>query len=172
MFGDVKKRFGKKAQQSSFGMSFGMLFSIFLIVVFIAAAFMVINAFLKIGGDFGYGEFYVDLQEEVNRAWRSTDTVRYMDLDLPKKITHICFANLSAEITGNEDIYDDYLEDYQYDDVNVFLIPPGVAGNLDRNKIRHLDMAKITVTGNPYCIKNPNEMTIIKGVRSKYVSIE
>ncbi len=188
MLGEVKNRFNisniskcfmlfsqgskKRGQQSSFGMSFGMLFSIFLIIVFFAAAFMIIKVFLGIGQTANYGQFYADLQKQVDRSWRSTDSIRYMDLDLPKEIEYICFANLSADITAHQDLYDDYLRDYKYDiGVNTFLLPPGVAKELDKNEIKHLDIPKMTETSNPYCISNPSEMTITKGTRSKFVTV-
>lgn len=159
----------RRGQQSSFGMSFGMLFSIILIIVFIATAFIVIRVFLDFGGSVDLGQFYDDLQDEVNSAWRSSETSRSFDVNLDEKITHICFGNLSAPIT-NQDMYDEitYI-DYSS---NTFIIPPGAAGNLDIMTIEHLDIEKITEKENPYCVENPGELRVYKGLRSRLVALE
>jgi hypothetical protein len=164
-------RLNKKGQQSSFGMSFGMLFSLFLIIIFIGMAFIVIRMFLDFSGTSNLGQFYVDLQDEVNSAWRSSETVRTFDLDLPSDITHICFSDLSAPVTGSKDMFD-MIQNNMYLDVNTFLIPPGSAGDLDIKQIEHLDIAKITASSNPYCVSGKSKLIISKGVRDRLVSIK
>jgi len=163
--------FNKRGQQASFGMSFGMLFSIILIVIFIAAAFIVINVFLDFSGSANIGQFYTGLQSEVNKAWKSSYTSRPFEFDLDKEITHLCFANLSAPITGKQEYYDEILS-YEFDEYNIFLIPRGAAGELDVKTIEHIDISKIIARENPYCIKNPGKLNITKETRSRLVLIE
>jgi hypothetical protein len=167
----INRYFNKRGQDSSIGLSFGMIFSIILIVIFIAAAFIVIKVFLDFSGSTDIGQYYIDLQSEVNSAWRSSETSRMFKVDLDTKITHICFANLSKPITGKEEFYKE-IQNYQYYEVNTFLIPSGAAGELDIKLIEHIDIEKITEKENPYCIKNPGEMRIYKGLRSRLVAIE
>lgn len=160
----------KRGQQSSFGMSFGMIFSIFLILVFIASAISIIAFFLGLVGAFNYGQFYVDLQSEVDSSWKSAEVFDTMQMDLPGDIEYLCFANLSQPITGDDDIYFQ-IGQYAYTGSNTFMIPPEPAGDLAAKEIKHLDLAKIIAIKNPYCIENPGEIYISKGARSKYVTL-
>jgi len=161
----------KRAQQSSFGMSFNMIFSIFLIIVFIAIAIYVIVWFIGAGCDMKIGQFYVLLQDEVNDAFGSSYTENQkMSFDLCGGVTHVCFANLSAPVTGDFEIYE-LIRDYEFYDVNTFLIPPGAASPLEVKNIEHLDLSEITTSSNPYCVSNPGEVTISKGVRSRLVML-
>ena len=162
--------FSKRGQQSSFGMSFNMIFSIILIVVFIGVAVVVINVFLNFSDQASVGQFYVDLQDEVNAAWRSSTTSKSFKIDLDKDIEYICFANLSNPIDGPKEAYD-YIQNYMYYDFNLFMIPPNAAGELDAKKIEHIDLAKITAQSNPKCFENPGKLTISKAIRSKFVVI-
>lgn len=163
--------FSRRGQQASFGMSFSMLFSIFLIVVFIGAAFTVVQVFLGFGESVNLGKFYTNLQDEVNSAWRSSETARTWNLDLPDGVTSICFSNLSAPIT-NRGVQYDYIQNNMFLDVNTFLIPPGEAGDLDIKKIDHLDIARITQNSNPRCFDAGGDLVIRKGVRDRLVYLE
>lgn len=162
--------FNRRAQQSSFGMSFNMIFSIFLIIIFIAFAFIIIKVFLDFSSTSQIGRFYSDLEREVTSASRESTVTKTFNINLPKKIESVCFANLSAPITGSREIYDE-IQHYTYYDSNVFLIPPGAAGDLDMKFIRYLDIERITENQNPYCVSNPGELVIEKGIRSRFVII-
>jgi hypothetical protein len=159
-----------KRGQDSFGMSFGMLFSIFLIIIFVAAAFMVIRVFLNFGATTNVGQFYNDLQDEIDSAWRSSSTEKKFEINLPSEITNICFINLSAPITANEEYYDK-IPQYYYEEKNLFLVPPGAAEGLESKHLDNINIDAITSAQNPYCVKNPGTLMISKGMRSKLVTI-
>jgi hypothetical protein len=162
----------KRGQQSSFGLSFSMIFSIFLIIIFIITAFIVIGVFFDFDDSVSVAKFYTNFQDDVNSVWRSSSTPSFSHkIKLPKEITHVCFANLSAPITGSKEIYDQ-IKYYKYTDSNIFLIPPGAAKDLDINNITHLDIDLITSKQNPYCVPNPYTITLSKGVRSRLVNVD
>lgn len=160
----------KRGQQSSFGMSFGMIFSIFLIFVFIVSAISIIVFFLGLVDSFNYGQFYTDLQSKVDSSWKSTEVFDTMDMNLPSEVLYLCFANLSAPITGDDDVYFQ-IGQFAYTPANTFIIPPEPAAELASKEIRHLDIEKMIAIENPYCIENPGEIYISKGARDKYVTL-
>ena len=160
----------KKAQQTM-GMPFSMMFAIFLIVVFIVVAFMGIRFFLNLEKSVGVGLFYEDFQKAVDDAWAGQSGSDSFDIHLPDKITRVCFANLSEEITANREEWEQ-IEIYEFKQVNVFLVPPGDAEGMQYKQIDHLDVAKITENENPYCVDAGDKLVIKKDFYDKLVWVE
>jgi hypothetical protein len=161
----------KKRGQQSIGMSFGMIFAIFLIVVFVIIAFIAIKAFLGIQETSEVGMFYDDLQKSIDSAWQSQSSEKTFEIDLPSGITHICFANLTDRVRGDSIFYDDIKDFYLYE-ANVFLIPPGGAETLKYNTLEHINLQKITYYENPYCVPIEQGLKIKKGFYDRLVVIE
>ncbi len=159
----------KKAQQSV-GMSFGMIFSIILIVIFVAFAFMAIKFFLNFGSSSQVVQFYESFQGEIDNAWSSASVEKPYEINLPKKITHICFANFSAPLTADQEL-SSQIKSYDYES-NLFLIPQKAAFGFKSKTIEHLEISKITRNQNPYCIPNPGVIIIKKELGSKKVIVE
>lgn len=147
---------------------FGLIFSIFLIIVFIVIAFIAVRYFLNTGKCADVGLFYRDLQNKVDDAWKSTETVKEMSISLPSGITKICFANMSARKTSAEG---EEILNYN-NEQNLFLLPPEKACNMEGKAIAHIDINKITEKRNPYCIPVENKIKIKKDIYSKFVVIE
>ena len=80
----VIKNKSKKAQ--IFGMSFQMIFSILLIIFFIATAFIAIKFFLGIQTKSQVGFFLNDLQGELDKAWERQEGSFYFNGSLPSGI--------------------------------------------------------------------------------------
>jgi hypothetical protein len=160
-----------KRGQQIMGMPFGTMFAIFLIIIFIVAAFMGIRFFLGFGRSVNVGLFYDDFQKAVNDAWAGQSGSFSFEIRLPDKIKSVCFANLSEEITANREEYAQ-IEIYEFKQVNVFLIPPGDAGDLKYKQIEHLDIAKITKSENPFCVDVGDDLTIKKDFYDKLVWVE
>jgi hypothetical protein len=160
----------KRGQQSSFGMSFGMIFSIFLIIIFVATAIIVITVFLDFSSSANVGQFMDDFQSEVTKAWRSSGTSKSFDLDLSSDITKVCFANLSAPINAHYDVFRE-IRYYELDGYNMFLFPASEAEGFGRKEIEHLDINEITRSSNPRCFDNPGKVTISKGPRDRLVTV-
>jgi len=159
-----------KKGQGTMAMPFKMIFAIFLIIIFVVFAFMAVGGFLDIGKSSSVGMFYDELQEAVNDAMRSQSSEATFKIDLPKGITHICFANLSAPITPGE-FYDE-IERYAVYEANTFLIPPEQAQEMQWKLIKNIDIEGITSGNNPYCIDIKDDLIIKKDFYDRLVVIE
>ncbi len=166
------KRVGisSKQGQQTMSMPFGLIFSIFLIVVFILVAFYAVKFFLDFAPASKIGTFYVDLQDEVDKAWNSQSSEFTFKIDLPSNIEKVCFANLSAKITGSMVDYDQ-IKNYDVYEANTFLLPPQHAKNMQWKMINHINLTKITSKQNPYCVPVENGLRIKKDFYDKAVTI-
>jgi len=160
-----------KKGQGTMGMPFGVIFSIFLIIVFVAIAFIAVEYFLDIGRASSVGMFYSELQEEIDEAWTSQSTEINFEVDLPSGIKTICFANLSNKITMPGEDYQ-MIEKYKVYDANVFLLPPEKTENMPWKTIKHSNLTKIIEERNPYCLEVSNGLKIKKDFYDKLVVIE
>ena len=166
----MKRLVSKKGQQTM-GLPFGMIFAIFLIVVFVVIAFIAVRGFLDIGDSARVGMFYDDFQGAVNEALSGQSSEAGFDIDLPSGIEKVCFANLSNAITNPGTEYE-AIRRYEVYDANVFLVPSEYAENMQWKLIEHLDLAKITENFNPYCVDVEKGLRIKKGFYDKLVVIE
>ena len=160
-----------KRGQHTMGLPFGMIFAIFLIVIFIVIAFIAINHFLDIGECSSVGMFYDELQKEVDAVWASQESTGDFEINLPSGILKICFANLSADITNTGKDYE-AIEDYEVYEANVFILPPEKACNMPYKMIGHINITKITESQNPKCFDVSRDLIIEKGFYEKFVMIK
>ena len=160
----------KKRGQQTMGMPFGIIFAIFLIVVFVVIAFIAVGYFLDIGESSSVGLFYREFQEAVDDAMRGQFEESSFEIDLPSGIEFVCFADLSAEITNPGAEYD-AIRNYDVYDANVFLVPPEFEQNMQWKLIEHLNVSRITVDENPYCVGVGDGFVIKKGFYDKRVWI-
>ncbi len=80
-------------------LSFGMIFSIILIIIFIAFAFYAIQKFLDLQNSIKINTFYDTLQNDVNTVWNSAQATSGKSYILPTYIKKICFTN-----AGNQNL--------------------------------------------------------------------
>ncbi len=120
------KESDKKAQMK---LSFGMIFSIILIIIFVALAFYVIYKFVGIQKNAEIGIFVDNLQGEVDKMWKSSKGSKELEHALPSKITDVCFTDTSE----------------------IYFKPAGSGGNFDYIEIDHINDANIE---NEICFKN------------------
>ena len=141
-----------KRGQGIFGISFGTIFSVILIVFFIVIAFIVINSFLKTQKCAKIGLFIQDFKAEINSAWNSQSSSFESSLNLPSNLDYVCFANLSSDFKGEYLDIGDEIGIYQGQNANLFLYPKKNTCDMPYHNIGHLDIGKITTLNNPYCI--------------------
>ena len=110
----------KKAQQV-IGLPFGVIFALFLIVIFIVFAIIGIKYFLGMKNKIMILSFYDDLQEEVKKALFAQERDETISLNLPGGIEKICFINFSANISGQDRIYYKNIKGAYSEENNVFL---------------------------------------------------
>ena len=167
----MKKR-GKRAQMK---LSFGVIFSIILIVVFLFFGFYVIGKFIDTKNSIEIGRFTDGLQTDVDKMWKSSQGSQEAEYSLPKKIKKLCFVDyFSSGIGADAEFYKE-LRQFYYEDENLFFYPVGSGGGLDSKKIQKIDIKKITQDENPFCIKNDDgkiQMIIKKDFDSGLVEIK
>jgi hypothetical protein len=83
-------KYYKKAQTQ---ISFGVIFSIILIIVFIAFAIYGISKFLSVNKLAQIEKFKSDFQTDINKMWASTQGSQSMEYFIPNKIQQVCFAD-------------------------------------------------------------------------------
>jgi hypothetical protein len=138
----------KRAQMR---LSFGMIFSIFLIIVFIAFAIYGIMKFLEWQKTVQIGQFYNNLQSDVDKLWKGTQGAVEKTYVIPSKVEKVCFIDIdSIKKGGNINIYDD-LSLFGFNR-NLVLYPISF-GELTATNIEHINMSE-TLNENPLCIEN------------------
>ena len=138
-------------------LSFGMIFSIILIISFLAFAFIAIKFILNFFDQGTIGKFSDDFQKDVDKIWKGTSTVsQKFEYALPKKIEAVCFADFSIESDGQfEDLTLDLRRAYSGNE-NLFFYPFGSGDGLDSFEIEHLNLEDIVGRDNPNCFDNIN----------------
>lgn len=135
-------------------LSFGMIFSIILMVAFIVVAFYAIQKFLEIQNSVQVAKFARDLQEDVDRMWKGSEGSQVHEYFLPGKIDYVCFANFNSQSRGMYDDFYDEIDNFYYENENLFFYPPKSIGGRNSEWIKNIDAEKITSSENPFCIEN------------------
>ena len=120
----------KRAQMK---LSFGMIFSIILIIAFIVLAFYGIQKFLGFSETAEIGIFQKALQTDITGVWQSTQANQRVEYFLPSKIKYICIINGDYENL----IYksDKFIPGYT---------------------LNHVDLLETVGTGDEFCLENIN----------------
>lgn len=157
-------------------MSFGVIFSIILIVFFIVIAIIVINAFLKSRDCAQIGMFLDRLEDDVKSSWNSQKDIHEFKGNIPSNIDYVCFADLTAgsESEGEaREIWRDI--NIGNKEHNLFFSPRKKSCDIPSYYVPHLDIERITSSENPYCvevIKGKVSFDVIKRSTSGLVEIK
>lgn len=149
-------------------LSFGMIFSIILIIVFMTFAFYVIKILLQGQSDNSVLLFKEKMQDDIDKIWKGSGSLRNPDgYSLPSKVEMVCFVDYSSPEKGmNSGIYEKLKQAY-YGSENLIFYPVGSANGLDSALIKHIDLEKITESENPYCIEN-NDGKVMLTIKRDY----
>ena len=115
-------------KKGDLNISFGMIFSIILIVAFLAFAFYAIKTFLGVQKTAQAAIFRDDLQKDIDEIWKSPQGTQKMSYILPSKIEKVCFKNSELE--------------------NLFFLPKNSVEGLEPKNINHIDLSRITSSEN------------------------
>lgn len=164
-----------KRSQGVLGLSFGVIFSIILIIFFILVAFIAIRAFLGTQKCAQIGIFIDDFQEEINKAWNSQKSSFEFKGRLPSNLEYICFLDLEKSITATGVLGDIGRELGVYGGINanLFLYPTKNSCDMPHHNIKHLDLEK-TTSKNPHCIVVDSgriDIQIEKGFQDALVAV-
>lgn len=165
----------KNTKKGQVKLSFGMIFSIILIIVFLVFAFYAIKTFLKIQYTAQAGKFISDLRSDIDRVWKSTESSEEKEYALPKKIDYVCFVDFSVSATGeNAYLYDELKKIYYDISDNMMFYPALGSSTTDSTKIESINLEEITEDENPFCIENVRgkiELTLVKEIGEALVRI-
>jgi uncharacterized protein (UPF0333 family) len=157
-------------KRGQFQLSYGFIFSVILIGVFLFVAFFAISSFLDLSSSVNTGIFISDLQKDVTRIWNGAgeESVYTYELD-EGKLTHICFYNNTKTIYGGDiQIGRKLLESYQ---TNLYFYPQRFA-KVPSTEIKHINMEGFN--RNPYCVEiidGKIKLKLEKGLRDTLVTI-
>lgn len=165
----------KENKRGQINLSFGMIFSIILIIVFISFAFYAIGKFLDIQKAAKTGQFIDAFKADTDRMWKSSSGSQEVEYGLPSSVEQVCFTDFLRNVkpANKKEIYDD-LKFVYFEDENLFFYPVGSAGTVDSTKIDNIDLIGITSGENPYCINNVKgkvKLTIKKEIDEPLVVI-
>ncbi|MEK6912762.1 MAG: hypothetical protein AABX26_02285 [Nanoarchaeota archaeon] len=145
-----EKALGK---QGAMEMSFGMIFSIILIIFFLSFAFFGIKTFLGIQDTAKTTKFLSDFKTDVEQVWKSPQASQEKEYTLPSKKEKVCFVDFSIPAKGTDgEIYGELKRAY-YGKENMIFYPVVFEG-VESVQIRYIDLSTITADANPFCIKN------------------
>jgi hypothetical protein len=162
-----------KRGQGTMDLPFTWIFAILLIIVFIMVGVYGIKYFLNLSTCSNIGLSYDQLQKEIDQVYQSSSSEKNVEISFPG-LTMICFGNLSREIKGSSDVYDQLMI-YKGLDLNTFLLPPGKSCNMETKKLKHIDLDNTTSLENPHCIEIVDDKATLrlkKDYYSKAVTIK
>lgn len=153
-------------KRGDFNISFGIIFSIIVIIAIIAIAFYVITKFVGLSKCTEIGLFYDNLKDHVEKAWQSTISEDTLKATLPSKIEFICFGNLNQSPPREyREIYNSLSKSFiNFRDRNVFIYPIENACDTELSSIK-LDHVKID---NFFCIPVKDRKIEIKTKKSQF----
>jgi len=155
----MEKRVCKGAQMK---LSFGMIFSVILIIIFLSFAFYVIKMLLDSQAQGTILLFADGLQDDIDKAWKGDQTSQEISYKLPSKIELVCFVDFNSGKKGeDDDIYTDLRKGLSNGDENLVFYPVGSGKGLDSKLFKHINITSITKEDNPYCIENNGKVEII-----------
>jgi hypothetical protein len=120
-----------KNRRGQLEISFGMIFSIILVIFFLAFGFYAITKFIELQQSVQVETFLDDFQEDINAIWKSPQGSQSRTYVLPTKITAVCLTDdpdMNLEFTSKEIIPGDY--------------------------IKNLNIENITAEEDPFCVEN------------------
>ncbi len=158
----MKKRreFLGKNSRGQLELSFGMIFSIILIVIFLSVAIYAIMKFLDLQESVKTANFVDKLENDVDKIWRGTQGAEEITYDVPTKIEKVCFIDYSSSSKGKDQNLFFELQRVQIENENLAFYPVGSGEGLDSVEIKHADIERITAVNNPSCINNNGKITL------------
>lgn len=135
-------------------MSFGMIFSIILIIIFLAVAFYGISKFLEFKDLTQTSKFVKDLQVDVDKMWGGFQGSEEFTYLLPNRIKLVCLIDYNSPSRGEYKEEYEELEQAFFEEENLFFYPVGSGVGRDGSVIRHLNITSTTENNNPLCFEN------------------
>ncbi|MEK6884120.1 MAG: hypothetical protein AABY22_31110 [Nanoarchaeota archaeon] len=134
-----------------------MIFSIILIIAFLAVAGYAIVKFLDLGKTVKTNQFVNNLQIYVDELWQGSQGSVGKELNAPEGVTFVCFFDSSdrAKPSSNGRMYQEIIG-FAQENENMVFYPLGSSNDKDYYEIKHVNITKTTEIKNPYCFENVN----------------
>jgi len=145
------------------GMSFGMIFSIILIVFFIVVGGIAVNAFLKWQKEMQLGLAIKELDGAIKLAFNSENYDKTVKISFPSGVQEVCFINWSAQVSSDASNIDSEIFNYARKQThkienNFFIYSPDRDYNIRFATVKYIDLT----SKNPICITLKNSVASIK----------
>ena len=134
-------------------LSFGMIFSIILIIAFISFAGYVTVKFLNFQSDVKIKQFQQSLQSSVNDIWLSEQGKNTIGYPLPTSVERVCFFDKDSDGKGKDEALYNLFFGLSVKE-NLMFYPEGSGEGESGIKIDNLDLKNTTAAENPLCIDN------------------
>src|SRR3989344_5058326 len=137
------------SKRGAIELSFGMIFSVIIIIAIVGVAVYAITTFLNIGKTSQFGLFHQRFQETVDDVWASSITNRVVSFSLPSDVKLVCFGSLSGS-TYNPQYAEEFQElkryssNFEQQNTNRFLYPSDKAGEFAYKKVDKVDLSGMT----------------------------
>jgi hypothetical protein len=164
----------KKETKGQIELSFGMIFSIILIIIFLGFAFYAIKAFLGFQNNAKAGRFFDQVQSDTDRVWQSAQSSEQQDYVVPSYADLVCLIDFSSGAKGQKSGIYSELKKTRSGSENVVFYPVKFTG-FESKELKHLDISKITENENPFCLNASNgkvSLTLKKDFGEALVTIE
>lgn len=135
-------------------LSFGLIFSVILIIVFLAFAVYAIVKFLGIRDKIEVGTFLEDFQSDVDKFWKGQQGMDEVTYSLPVKIKEACFIDKESPATGSRTSIYTELKMHAGKDGNLVFYPINSAKFSNYAVINHINLDGMAE--NPLCFQNKN----------------
>ncbi len=160
-------------RKGSIEISFGMIFSVIIIIALIGVAVYGITIFLQVGKSAEIGLFYEDFQNSVDEIWSSATTNKAVEFSVPSSIKFVCFGSIANNIDAGR--YSSQFQElrqfssgFQQQNTNTFLYPPEKAGDLAFKKIDKIDTSSL---GSFDCFEARNRKVNIRLSKGEFESL-
>lgn len=163
-----KKKVKKKGAME---LSFGMIFSVILIVIFLALAFYAINKVLSTQKFVKINTSVKSFQDDINEMYKNSggNYEQAGEYTFPSSRDKFCFIDYECGATsgrgcirgrGSATIYDEMEKRYDEGE-NLFFYPEKSSEGVYSVTIKNINLNEITKVTNPYCIDSIDGKLIV-----------
>ena len=146
-------------------LSFGVIFSVIIIVATLAVAGYVTVQFWQNTKDVECKLFYDDLQKKIDVAWQADDSVSTIFTEsVTDKTNMVCFGNVSQFVANEKDqtAYDS-LKNFASSSDNLFFYPRTVCGGSKfRFNLKHIK------TDSFFCVESVDRQVSVKITKDSF----
>jgi hypothetical protein len=166
----MKKESIKLENRAQLDISFGFIFGIIVIIAVVAISIYVIVHFINLSNCTQTGNFYSDLQDEIDKAWSGSMTSKVFTESLPSGVKSICFGTLDKTPTSDSRTQYQSLLRFKALDKNSFIYPYSKACNvqLANHQFEHVNIDRFFCSD---VIKGKASVKISKNVTDALVTL-